>query len=257
MTTVRLHGMAVETQGDGPALLMLHGLGGTSNAWEPLVPFLDGFRLVRPDLPGAGRSGDPRRILTVPVLAEAVLALLAPLGFGRVHLAGHSFGTLIAQHVAAAAPERVASLALFGPLIAPGEAARERLRARAARARAEGMDGIAEELSRGSVHRDAHPACAAFVRESHMRQDAEGFALSCEALAGAEAADHRRITAPALIVTGEDDAVAPPTAARQLAERIAGARAEVLARCGHWTQVEKPKECGERLAAFLAAAGRG
>jgi pimeloyl-ACP methyl ester carboxylesterase len=84
-----------------------------------------------------------------------------------------------------------------------------------------------------------------------MRQDAEGFAKSCEALAEAVRADHRLIGCPALVVTGDEDAVGPPSVARELAEKIKGARCQVLDRCGHWTPVEKPKECAMLLSDFL------
>jgi pimeloyl-ACP methyl ester carboxylesterase len=55
MTSVRLPGMVVESEGEGPPVIMLHGLGGTSNSFQPLLAPLAGFRIVRPDLPGAGR----------------------------------------------------------------------------------------------------------------------------------------------------------------------------------------------------------
>ncbi len=56
MTSIRFAGMTVESEGEGPPILMLHGLGGTSNSFQPLVAQLAGFRIIRPDLPGAGRS---------------------------------------------------------------------------------------------------------------------------------------------------------------------------------------------------------
>jgi pimeloyl-ACP methyl ester carboxylesterase len=46
----------VEDDGEGDAVLCLHGLGGTSNTWTPLMPALAGYRVIRPDLPGSGRS---------------------------------------------------------------------------------------------------------------------------------------------------------------------------------------------------------
>jgi pimeloyl-ACP methyl ester carboxylesterase len=166
---------------------------------------------------------------------------------------GHSFGTLIAQHFAAHSPGRVASLTLFGPILEPQQAARERLRARAATARRDGMDVVAEQLGSALSGATAveNPVAAAFVRESHMRQDSEGFARSCEALADAEKADHRLIDCPALIVTGDQDAVGPPTVAQELADKIGRAKVVILHRCGHWTPIEKSKECGTLLSEFV------
>jgi 3-oxoadipate enol-lactonase len=167
---------------------------------------------------------------------------------------GHSFGTLIAQHVAARHPDRVASLTLFGPILEPQDAARERLRARAATARQDGMAAVADQLigaALASSTANDNPVVVAFVRESHMRQDVEGFARSCEALGQAEKADHRLIDCPALIVTGDEDAVGPPSIAQELADKIGGAKTVILNRCGHWTPVEKSKECGKLLSEFV------
>jgi len=254
MTSIRLAGMTVESDGDGPPIVMLHGLGGTSNSFQAMMPPLAGFRIVRPDLPGAGRSPSPAPRITVEFLVAAVETAASHLGVGRAHVVGHSFGTLIAQHLAARRPARVASLTLFGPILEPQDAARARLRDRAATARNEGMGTVADQLA-GSALSSAtandNPVVVAFVRESHMRQDAEGFARSCEALAQADKADHRLIDCPTLIVTGDEDAVGPASVAQELADRIGGAKTVILHRCGHWTPVEKAKECGKLLADFV------
>jgi pimeloyl-ACP methyl ester carboxylesterase len=92
-----------------------------------------------------------------------------------------------------------------------------------------------------------------------MRQDGEAYALSCEALAGAQAAAVERITAAVLLVTGDEDGVAPPQMVRTMAERLHGARSTrvvVLPRCGHWTPLERPDECQRELREFLATQGR-
>jgi 3-oxoadipate enol-lactonase len=254
MTSVHVRGMAIDSDGEGPPIVMLHGLGGTSNSFQAMMPALSGFRVVRPDLPGAGRSRPPPQKITVAFLVEAVEHAAIHLGVGRAHVVGHSFGTLIAQHVAARHPQRVASLTLFGPILEPQDAARERLHARAATARHEGMATVADQLIAAALARataNDNPVAVAFVRESHMRQDAEGFARSCEALGQAEKADHRLIDCPTLIVTGDEDGVGPPSVAQELAGKIRGAKTVILNRCGHWTPIEKAKECGKLLSEFV------
>jgi pimeloyl-ACP methyl ester carboxylesterase len=258
VSTQIIERMAVEMVGQGDAVIFVHGLGGTSNVFTPQVLALGNrYRTVRPDLSGSGRSpaGGP---LSISGFADAIVRLARVLGIARADLVGHSMGTIVCQHIAVNEPRLARSLALFGPLLAPPEAARQAMRDRAAKARVEGMADIAEAILQGATSSDTrtnNPVAAALVRELLMRQDAEGYARTCEALAAAEAVDIRRIACPTFLVTGDEDAVAPPSSVRAMAEQIGGARVTILSRCGHWTTLERAAECSAALKEFLA--GRG
>jgi 3-oxoadipate enol-lactonase len=246
--------MAVEIGGEGEPVVMIHGLGGTSNTFTPLLAAFARHRTIRFDLPGSGRSHRVEGPLSLQLFVERALLIMQRAGVERAHVVAHSMGTIVAAHLAASEPGKVASLALFGPLLAPPEPARAAIRARAAQAREGDMQPIADALLRASVSaetRAKRPAAAAFVRESLMRQDPEGYARSCEALAEMQPADTSRIDCPTLLVTGDEDMVAPPQAVRMLGERIVGSRVAVLRGCGHWTPVEKPEECVDLLKRFL------
>jgi 3-oxoadipate enol-lactonase len=250
--------MAVETDGSGEAVLMIHGLGATSNVWTPVLPAVARQRTVRPDLPGSGRSHRVEGPLSIERLVQAMQRVCAALGLDRVHVAAHSLGTIVAFHLAVASPRLVRSLALFGPLLCPPDAARAGIRARGEKARAEGeagMQAIADQLVQSAIStetRTRRPVAVAAVRELVMRQCPDGYARSCDALADAQAADVSVIECPALLVTGDEDAIAPAQAVRQIGERIRGAQVSVLRRCGHWTMVEKPEECDDLLRRFYA-----
>ena len=258
MTTQFVERMAVETDGSGEAVLMIHGLGGTSNVWTPVLPAMARQRTVRPDLPGSGRSHRVEGPLSIDRFVQAMQRVCAALGLERVHVAAHSLGTIVAFHLAVAAPRLVRSLALFGPLLCPPDAARPAIRARGEKARAEGdagMQAIADALVQGAIStetRTQRPVAVAAVRELVMRQCPDGYARSCEALADAQAAEVGAIECPTLLVTGDEDAIAPAQAVRQIGERIRGARVTVLPRCGHWTMVEKHEECDDLLRRFYA-----
>ena len=246
--------LAVEIEGEGEAVLMVHGLGGTANTFTPVLAAFARHRTIRFDLPGSGRSPRVDGPLSLALFVDRARLVMDRAGVEQAHVVAHSMGTIIATHLAAAEPGRVRSLALFGPLLAPPEPALGPIRARAAQAREGDMQPIADALVRGSLSaetRARRPAAVAFVRESLMRQDPEGYARSCEALAEMRPADTSRIDCPTLLVTGDEDAVAPPQAVRMMGERIAGSRVEVLRGCGHWTPVEKPEDCTALLQRFL------
>jgi len=216
---------------------------------------------VRVDMPGSARSARVEGALSIARFVDALQSVCARLGVAHAHWIGHSLGTIVCQHLAVAAPKLVRSVALFGPLLAPPEAARTAIRARGAKARSEGVAGM-HEIAIGLVNaalsadtRQRSPLAVAFVRESLMRQDPEGYARTCDALADAEPAPVERIAAPVLLVTGDDDGVAPPQQVRALAEKLHGAkstRVVVLPRCGHWTPIERSEECARELREFLA-----
>jgi pimeloyl-ACP methyl ester carboxylesterase len=260
MATRVVDRIAVEIDGDGDAVLMIHGLGGSSNVWTSLAPEFSRMRTLRPDLPGSARSARalPEGALTIERFAQAMLRVASAAGVERAHVVAHSLGTIVAFHLAVAEPRFVRSLALFGPLLAPADPARPALRARAQKCRQEGdtaMQEIADALVQAATSAETKARRAvtvALVREFLMRQPAEGYARTCEALADATPVDPAAINCPALLVTGDEDAVAPAQEVRRIGRAIAGCEVEVLRGCGHWTPIEKPDECREFLRRFYA-----
>jgi 3-oxoadipate enol-lactonase len=240
--------MAVEVEGSGEAIVLLHGLGGSSNTWAPLMPTLARFQTIRIDLPGAGRSHLVEGPISIDSLTRAVERVMIQLGISTAHIVGHSMGTIVATHLASKT-KLVRSLLLFGPLLCPPDGARAIIKARGMKAKTEGVVGmqvIADALVQASTSTESkqkRSASVAFVRESLMRQCPDGYARNCDALSEAQAADTSRITCPTLLVTGEEDVVAPPQAVRAMSEKIANSRMEVLRGCGHWTTIEMPDEC--------------
>lgn len=260
MSTHLIEGLAVEVEGDGPAVVCVHGLGGTSNTWTPLLPAMQGHKIIRIDLPGSGRSILPAAELSIESMVDAVEIVCRHLDVTEAVFVGHSMGTIVCQHVATRRPSLVKSLALFGPLLCPPDAGRPGILARADKAATGGsaaMQEIADAIVAAATSRETketQPAVMALVRESVMRQAPEGYAQSCIALARAQAAPVEEIGVPTLLVTGDQDGVAPVAAVETMAARIAGSRVAVLAGCGHWTTFERPAECTQALHQFLRPA---
>ncbi|WP_404478401.1 alpha/beta fold hydrolase [Novosphingobium sp. BL-52-GroH] len=248
-------GIFIESTGAGEPILFIHGLGGTSNVFAPQVGVLSRFFAChRFDLPGAGLSPSSGEN-TIEALVDATIGVMDTLALsGPVHVVAHSMGTVVAQHLALKVPDRVASLSLIGPVHAPGDPGRAAIRDRAAKVRADGMASIADAIVTGGTSletRAARPEVAAFVREIIMRQDAEGYARHCEALAGAQAADVARIEVPVLLVTGDEDNTSPAPASTALTAKFPDADLVILGRTGHWTTFERAGEVSDAIVNFL------
>src|SRR5262245_66576497 len=100
MSSRVIEGMAVEISGAGEPVLCIHGLGGTANTFQPQMPALAGRLVIRPDLPGSGRSAlvdNP----SIPLFVEGVARLAKALQVRSATILAHSLGTIVAQHLVA------------------------------------------------------------------------------------------------------------------------------------------------------------
>ena len=252
--TIRGKRLAVDIEGKGEPVLMIHGLGGTTNVWGVQAQALARkFTTIRVDLEGSGRS-PPAGTLSIESWVEDLHALVQTEGLTPVRLVAHSLGTLIAQHFAARYPEQVVRLALLGINRAPVDARRQTLRSRADNVRADGLEAIVDSVIEGGLSKEtrrSNPLVEAFVRELLLRQSPEGYARCCEAVATSTAADIGRITCPVLLIAGADDALSTPAISKAVAAELSGAQVLVLDGCGHWLPLERPAEITRALVDFL------
>jgi len=113
-----------------------------------------GFKVIRIDLPGNARSSGVPGALSIQRFVDSVVAVCRQLGVGSAHFVGHSLGTIVCQHLATQRAGLVKSLALFGPLMCPPDAARPNIQARAHKAASEGaigMQAIADAIAHSGV----------------------------------------------------------------------------------------------------------
>jgi pimeloyl-ACP methyl ester carboxylesterase len=106
--------------GMGTPVILIHGLGGSSRWWFPILPSLSAahFRLLAPDLPGFGRS--PGSFLEVPRAARTLIELADRVGLGRFFVCGHSLGGAVAAQLAADYRDRIRALVLVNSAGIPG-----------------------------------------------------------------------------------------------------------------------------------------
>ncbi len=123
--TIHGYRRAFRTMGSGPALLLLHGIGDSSEGWRPLLPALaEHFTVIAPDLLGHGASAKPRADYSVAAYANGMRDLLDVLGIDRATVVGHSLGGGVAAQIAYQYPERCERLVLVasggvGPEVSP------------------------------------------------------------------------------------------------------------------------------------------
>lgn len=246
--------LAVEVDGAGPAVLMVHGLGGTSNFYQVQAQALaERFRVIRVDAAGAGRSG-LREGISIESHADDLAAVLDTLGVDAAAVVAHSMGTLVARAFAARHPQRVTALALLGAVAEPADAGRQAQRDRAAVLREQGTAAVAPGVVANALSettRRDKPEVAAFVRELVMRQDPEGYARNCEALAAATDPGAVPADLPLLLITGSDDKVGPPAVSEALAAAHGDATVSILPGVGHWTALEAAADTTDQLTKFL------
>lgn len=238
MPTLTLNGDTIfyQTRGQtGPRVLFLHGAGGTWKHWGLQLRDLENVQAVAVDLPGHGRS-DGDGCDTVAGYAVFVQAFLDALEWPKATIVGHSMGGAIAMWVALHAPDRVDKLGLVGtgarlrvhPSILEGLRAENPLPTlRDINERAYRADAPDEQIERATRELAATPAAVIY----------DDF-IACDAFDVMEQLGD--IHQPALVLTGEQDQLTPPTYAKYLAEHIPNAQLSLVPNAGHFVMIEQP-----------------
>nr|QRD81034.1 lipolytic protein [uncultured bacterium] len=245
---------------DGPPLLILHGLLGSSDNWHTLASkaFAPHFRVFTLDLRGHGRSPHARPI-DYPTMAADVLAFMDAHEIDRAHVLGHSMGGKVAMELALTAPERVDRLVVVD--IAP--------RAYEPRHRVI-LDALqAIDPARYDSRRAIDEALAAHVPEAPIRQfllknlqydpdtrrytwqmDLEGLIRYYDRINEA-IADGRQFTGPVLFVKGEHSDYITEADLPAIRRLFPAARLVTIPGAGHWVHADAPEAFAREVLAFL------
>lgn len=246
----------VSTRGTGTPLLLIMGIGGNLSMWQPfedaLVPH--GFQTIAFDMPGTGGSPSTFPPRCMRGLARLTTAVLDELGHtDPVDVLGVSYGGAVAQTVAHRHPDRVRRLVLAatapglgGLPPRPGVALRLATPLRYWSPRH--YERIAGDIYGGSARRGSDP-----VGRFEHPPSLYGYLAQAYAIAGWSSLPWlRRLTAPTLVLAGDDDPLVPMANARLLTRLIPHATLHVIDGGGHLFLVEHAAESATRVATFLA-----
>lgn len=248
--------IAWEESGEGPALLLVMGLGYGRWGWEPLIPLLSAdFRVITFDNRGIGESGQPEGPYTAAMMAEDCRSVLDAAGVERAHVAGSSLGGMIAQELAIQSPESVERLVLMSTT--PGGSDSHPMPSVTTELLAE-VEELAPEIALRKLVENALSPDApeeAVERIMHHRldkpQSPEGWQAQAAAGIGYDGSGRaREIAAPTLIVHGESDNVVDSRNAGILHDLIPNSTVELVAG-GHLFFWEDPQSAADLISSFL------
>jgi pimeloyl-ACP methyl ester carboxylesterase len=273
--TISLHGheLTYRTAGEGPLLLLVHGMAGSSATWEPVLRDLArAFTVVAPDLLGHGQSDKPRGDYSLGAFASTLRDVMAVLGREHGTVIGQSLGGGIALQFAYQYPERCERLVLVGsgglgdevsillraltlpaseyvlPLVCNGT-----------------VNGIGATLGGwlGRLGIRPAPAAAEILRAYESLGDAqtrEAFVHTLRAVVDfrgqrVSAADRLYLASemPMMIVWGDRDPIIPVEHAYATRDAVPGSRLEIFEGAGHFLHVEQPVRFAGLLRDFIAS----
>jgi len=259
------------TAGEGPVLLLVHGMAGSASTWRQVMPGLSRhFSVVAPDLLGHGRSDKPVGDYSLGAFASSLRDLLVALGHERATVVGQSLGGGVAMQFSYQYPERCERLVLVGSgglgrevnsllrwLSLPGSNAALRLACAAPiRGAIEGVGSLAARIGFQPA-----PVVAEMWRSyASLADDATRRAFLCTLRAvvdprgqAVSAANRLHLAAemPTLIVWGDADPIIPVEHAHAAHASIPGSRLEIFEGVGHYPHCEAPERFVEILTEFI------
>ncbi len=253
--------------GNGPPLLLIHGLFDSSETWNKMTPYLSGrFKIFLIDLPAFGKSPLPEKWEeSLSEMIQTVITFLDQKAVTKIALVGSSMGGSLALGIAACCPERVGRLVLINPYGLPS------IPTAVAIARSPLFKGVLPYLLIKPVLRRCAKAIylrslynRALLSDAMIEQAIKPFCslgqrkalfrfldgISEEKIKKIDT-DIPKMRQPVLILWGEEDRWLEKGHWMRLQDRLLNSQVIFMPQCGHLPQIEKPREVSERIIAFL------
>ncbi len=249
--------------GSGPPLFLVHGIGAARDAWRFVLPALSQhFTVITYDLRGHGASGRPEGSFgDLEALVADLECVRERSGFERGHFAGHSLGGMIVPAYARLYPHRVLSLGLLSTAAGRTENDRRAVRAVIEAMEEKGIEPVLSTLT-DRWFTDSFIASNRSIVQRRLRQvvdtDPDVFTEVFRIYAETEMLPWLgEITAPALVMTGENDGGCNPRLNARIAEVMPNAKFVVIPGVKHAILAEVPDRVTEEMIGFHCHGGDG
>jgi 3-oxoadipate enol-lactonase len=245
-----------EDYGQGAPLVLVHGLGSSTQDWEYQIPELaNHYRVIALDVRGHGRSDKPHERYQISDFASDVIALIEHLELPQVHLVGISMGGMIGFQLGVDRPELLKSLCIVnsGPEV-KAKKPRDYLEIakRWSLSRLLSLETIAKGLGRLLFPKPEQGELRRKIEERWPQNDKRAYLASLDAIIGWGVRERlSRISCPTLVVTGDRD-YTPVAQKEAYVREMSNARLLVIEDSRHATPMDQPEQFNSSLLAFLA-----
>lgn len=245
--------------GQNPVLVLVNGIFQRTEAWEPLMPYLQGFRVLRYDMRGQGQSAVPEGAYTPELHADDLQILLQMLSIESYHLLGLSNGGIVAQVLAARKPKGLEKLILLCTTPRVDPLIRAKLESWQLALEWGGTKGrlqIALPWIWGRTYLETHPEINTPASLNQMLAVAPTVEAQQNLMAGFLSLGDLRpqlthIQVPTLVLSGEEDLLFPPSYSQEIADTLPRAVHRVLPNVGHVAALENTALLMQEIASFL------
>ena len=253
----RIHYEVTGRPGATP-ILMIQGLGASKNAWNlQRIAMATRFRSISLDNRGAGRSDKPTQPFTLEQMADDAIAVLDATGVETAHVVGASMGGVISQIIAVKYPHRVRSLTLVCTACRNHPWRQELLQSWAHTAEEKGMIEVGKEAAQWVMSpRSFRRLVPAFTWMGPLAalRPRHSFVSQIQAILDTRedlVDELSSITAPTMVIVGNQDILTPRGDSEEIAERIPNAELVVISGAAHGLMMEHSATFNKILIEFL------
>ncbi len=241
---------------NAPVVMLSHSLASSLVMWHSQFEALEeGFRVLRYDIRGHGKSDAPHGPYTLELLGEDVIGLLDALKIGAAHFVGLSMGGMIGQYLGLTHPGRLQSLILCDTSARIPQEGQPAIDERIQTARTKGMKALLQlTLERWFTPSflAKNPPALQLIREQILKTPVEGYIGCSEAIRKLNYLDRlSEIRLPTLIMVGEEDPGTPVSAAESIRQRISNSKLIIIPSARHLSNIEQPEIFNRELLHFL------